>query len=70
MYLSLSKSSIFQAKNINFATAMEKRKKIWFIINPISGTKDKQEIVQLIPRYMDEARFEYVTMYFAMSSAG
>ncbi len=42
---------------------MEKRKKIWFIINPISGTKDKQEIVQLIPRYMDEARFEYVTMY-------
>ena len=33
------------------------------IINPISGTKDKREIVQLIPRYMDPARFEYTTMY-------
>ena len=42
---------------------MENKKKIWFIVNPISGTKDKKEIVQLIPRYMDPQRFECQTMY-------
>ena len=54
---------IFYAFFCNFVAAMETRKKIWFIINPISGTKDKKDIVQMIPRYMDSSRFECETMY-------
>ena len=42
---------------------METRKKIWFVVNPISGTSDKKDIVQMIPRYMDESVFECSVHY-------
>ena len=38
---------------------MEKRTKIAFIVNPISGTKDKRHIIDLIPEYLDDRRFEW-----------
>lgn len=38
---------------------METRTKILFIVNPISGTSDKQHIIDLIPRYLEDSRFEY-----------
>jgi len=38
---------------------MEKRTKIVFIVNPISGTSDKQHIIDLIPQYLDSSRFEW-----------
>ena len=38
---------------------METRTKILFIVNPISGTSDKQHIIDLIPEYLDEKRFEW-----------
>lgn len=39
------------------------KKRIWFLVNPISGTTDKAYIMDLIPRYLDEARFEYRILY-------
>ena len=44
---------IFAAQNMN------KRIKIVFIVNPISGTSDKQHIIDLIPKYLDSQRFEW-----------
>lgn len=41
---------------------MEK-KKIRFIINPISGTNSKEAIVALIPDYLDPERFEWEIAY-------
>ncbi|MBQ7526214.1 MAG: diacylglycerol kinase family lipid kinase [Bacteroidaceae bacterium] len=38
---------------------MEKRTKIVFIVNPISGTSDKQHIIDRIPKYLDSNRFEW-----------
>ena len=38
---------------------MEKRTKIVFIVNTISGTSDKQHIIDLIPEYLDSSRFEW-----------
>ena len=38
---------------------MDKRTKIVFIVNPISGTSDKRHIIDLIPKYLDSHRFEY-----------
>ncbi|MBQ0050161.1 MAG: diacylglycerol kinase family lipid kinase [Bacteroidales bacterium] len=33
--------------------------KIIFIVNPISGTKDKQRIIDLIPKFFDKGEYEY-----------
>ena len=44
---------IFAAQN------MDKRTRIVFIVNPISGTSDKQHIIDLIPEYLDSRRFEW-----------
>ena len=38
---------------------MEKKTKIVFIVNPISGTSDKEHIIDLIPEYLDSRRFEW-----------
>ena len=38
---------------------MDKRTKIAFIVNPISGTSDKKHIIGLIPEHLDERRFEW-----------
>ena len=38
---------------------MDKRRKIIFVVNPISGTSDKKRILELIPDYLDENRFEW-----------
>lgn len=38
-------------------------KKIRFIVNPISGTKNKEGIIALIPEFMDPERFEYDIKY-------
>ena len=42
---------------------MAEKKKVWFIINPISGTAGKEHIVQLIPDYMNPKRFDYSIKY-------
>ncbi|MBR6032813.1 MAG: diacylglycerol kinase family lipid kinase [Bacteroidaceae bacterium] len=39
---------------------MEKRTKIVFIVNPISGTSDKGHIIDLIPEFLDSSRFEWI----------
>ena len=36
---------------------MNQRKRIRFIVNPISGTRGKESILKLIPEYLDEERF-------------
>ena len=36
--------------------------KVVFIVNPISGGKDKTHIISLIDRYIDRTRFEYETI--------
>ena len=38
---------------------MEKKTQIVFIVNPISGTSDKQHIIDLIPKYLDSRLFEW-----------
>ena len=38
---------------------MDKKIKIVFIVNPISGTSDKQHIIDLIPKHLDSNRFEW-----------
>ena len=38
---------------------MSERKRIVFIINPISGTHGKEEIPQLIEEYIDHDQFDY-----------
>lgn len=38
---------------------MDKGTKIQFIVNPISGTSDKQHIIDLIPKYLDGGNFEW-----------
>jgi len=38
---------------------MDKKTKIVFIVNPISGTSDKSHIIDLIPEYLDTRRFEW-----------
>ena len=38
---------------------MDKKIRIVFIVNPISGTSDKKHIIDLIPKYLDSSRFEY-----------
>ena len=42
---------------------MSDKKKIWFIINPISGTKDKAGIVAAIHKYMTPDRFDIEIRY-------
>lgn len=42
---------------------MEKKRVIWFIVNPISGTVDKKRIVDLIPEYMDSKLYDYKVLY-------
>lgn len=38
-------------------------KTIWFIVNPISGTKDKSSIVGLIHKYIVPEKFQYQILY-------
>ena len=38
---------------------MENKKRIIFIINPISGTNNKDEIPQLISEHLDQQQFDY-----------
>ena len=40
---------------------MEKRTKIVFIVNPISGTSDKQHSVHRSPTYLDTNRFKWTS---------
>ena len=42
---------------------MKAKKKVRFIINPISGTRSKEAIVEQIPQYLDSSRFEYDIIY-------
>ena len=42
---------------------MEGKKKVWFVVNPISGTSDKQRIVRLIPQFMDAEHFDVTILY-------
>ncbi len=37
---------------------MEKKIRVLFIVNPISGTNNKDGIIRAIPDYMDESRFD------------
>ena len=37
---------------------MDKKTKIVFIVNPISGTSDKSQIIDLIPEFLDGERFD------------
>lgn len=37
---------------------MDKKTKIVFIVNPISGTSDKSQIIDLIPEFLDGHRFD------------
>ena len=43
----------------NFAKNMENKQRIVFIVNPISGTSNKDEIPQLISKHLDQERFSY-----------
>ena len=38
---------------------MERLTKIVFVVNPISGTTDKQHIIDLIPQFLDRSRFDW-----------
>ena len=38
---------------------MTGKKKIRFVVNPISGTQDKTPIIKSIPRYLDNEQFEW-----------
>jgi len=38
---------------------MDKKTKILFIVNPISGTSDKKHIIDLIPKYLDGGNIEW-----------
>lgn len=40
-----------------------RKRKVWFLVNPISGTEDKKRIVELIPQYMDADRFDIKVCY-------
>ena len=42
---------------------MSGKKRIWFVVNPVSGTKDKAGIIAAIPRYMPPDRFEVEIRY-------
>lgn len=42
---------------------MKQKKKVWFLVNPISGTDDKKRIVNLIPEYMDADKFDTTVCY-------
>ena len=42
---------------------MSGKKKIYFIINPISGTQKKDLIIKDINRYLDNSRFDYEVKY-------
>ncbi|MBP3711479.1 MAG: diacylglycerol kinase family lipid kinase [Bacteroidaceae bacterium] len=42
---------------------MDKRIRILFIVNPISGTSDKRHIIDLIPKYLDSQRFRWTLCY-------
>ena len=39
------------------------RQRIWFIINPISGVRRKDDIPALIYKYLDKEKFEYAIQY-------
>ena len=45
------------------ARIMDKQIKILFIVNPISGTSDKRHIIDLIPKYLDNSRFQWTIRY-------
>ncbi len=38
---------------------MDRKAKIVFIVNPISGVSDKEHIINLIPKYLDSERFDW-----------
>ena len=38
---------------------MKNKRRIIFIINPISGTSNKDEVPQLISKHLDQERFDY-----------
>ena len=53
------KTSIFVSENQFTLLFMTDKKKIHFIVNPISGTQKKGQIIKSIPRYLDTSRFDY-----------
>lgn len=40
-----------------------KKKTVWFLVNPISGTENKKRIVEMIPRFMDTEKFDTKVCY-------
>ncbi|UII30021.1 YegS/Rv2252/BmrU family lipid kinase [Fulvivirga ulvae] len=42
---------------------MESKKKILFIVNPKSGTRDKRNIPMLLEKYLDSDKFVYETIF-------
>ncbi len=42
---------------------MDEKRNVWFIVNPISGTTDKKNIVEMIPKYMDAEKFSCEIFY-------
>ena len=40
-------------------SGVKEKKNVAFIVNPISGTQDKEDIVRLIPRFLDKDKFDY-----------
>ena len=46
-----------------FAENMENKQRIIFIINPISGTENKDEIPRLISEHLDQQRFDYEVLF-------
>ena len=42
---------------------MENKQRIIFIINPISGTENKDEIPRLISEHLDQQRFDYEVLF-------
>lgn len=50
-------------KICTFAADMSEKKVVWFVVNPISGTTDKKNIVSMIPEFMDKDHFDYTILY-------
>ena len=46
-----------------YLCAVMAKKKLLFIANPISGTHDKQPIIDALPRYLDSERYDYTVSW-------
>lgn len=58
-----SREDFFRVNCVNLHRMTEEKIKIWFIVNPISGTRSKEDLPNQVEQVLDSERFDYQIFY-------